>query len=600
MARVVCSYKYDKALSFYLADMSDQFNGVRIAYYTLVDENGNEHKKTSAIFGGDVTAGGDVTINELIPGTYYSATVDIYNYANNEHLAKIEGYGATTFPTAPQVTCVANAKSVSLTIMNGGGNCEGYCWKIAQGENVIEEEIVMGGGTFTRTIENLEENMIYTIQSYSFIYLSDGTMYYDEASYSETIYFNTNGEIPSYEDDDFSVTMFRPVQTKLGELCAEVGIEGENLKGCTYIIYHYDSGGNLIENTRGIFKQNGGIVYIYFSEFRRYTLSLEVLKGNSTVSKKNSVIISENCIKNMSFMRINRGIYFSWDVSPDNYDEYTYSFNGWRYPNGKINELFDSFWNKREYILSNLECAKTYVFSLFLQGTLADTEDEIYDDIGEWSDNYIATAPSQPTALTAHYTDNNIVSIEWELEEENENDVQLRVNIYKSGGVVFSYDIDVLAKTTKGSSLIEVGNLENGDYEVRISTHYGDIWCVDENGTGFFVSANLKIDSAKPSEFKWLYPKLSGQAVNITAVEWQALTSKINEFRRYCGIDNFIFETTAITGNVITNAVYNEVAEAVRDILEYSADIDEIENVEKGQNMTAASLNILKEAINSI
>lgn len=579
--------------------MSDQYNGVRVAKYTLTDEYGNEHIKTSAVFGGNVTAGGDITIDGLTPGTYYSISATVYNYANSEWLATVSGYGATTFPTTPTITCTPNTDSVSLTITPGDGNVKGYYWEILQGEIVIESENVLGGGTFTRTISNLEENTVYSIRTYAFIYLSDGTKYYDETSYSDVVYFNTNGEIEDGGDTNFTVTMFRPVQKNIGELCAEVGLEGDNLIGCTYVIYHYATDGSLVENTRGVFTQNGGLVDIYFDEFRKYNLLLKVTRGGATVTKKASVNISENCLKDVSYKRVNRGLIFSWDIYPDEYEAYSYIINGRRYPDGKLNELYDGFANVKEYTLSNLKCATTYELWMGVDGLIRSSDGYIWYYIGEWGDEYIATAPSCPTSVTAYFNDNNI-NVNWQLEDVNGADIQLRVNLYKDGAIVNSYDFDVTAETTSGTSVIETSGLASGTYEVKISTHYGNIWCVDADGNGYSISTTLVLDSQRPENFEWTYPKLAGQEVNITALEWQSLTDKINEFRRYCGFADFAFGTTAITGEDFTDDIYNEAREALQDILQYSVMVGTIESVASGQKVTAYSLNIFEEAINSI
>lgn len=599
MARIVCSYKYDKALSLYIADMSDQFNGVRVAKYTLTDEYGNEHIKTSAVFDGDVTAGGDITIDGLTPGTYYSISANIYNYANSEWLATVSGYGATTFPTTPTISCTPNTDSVSLTIVPGDGNIDGYYFEIAKSGEVIYSRTIGGNLTVTQVVDNLEENTVYSIKAYAFILINGTEKYYDADSYSDVVYFNTNGEIEDGGDTNFTVTMFRPVQKNIGELCAEVGLEGDNLIGCTYAIYHYATDGSLVELTRGVFTQDGGLIYIYFDEFGDYDLVLKVSRGGKTVSKTASITISDNCLRDVTYKRVNKGLIFSWDIYPDEYEEYKYTFNGWRYPDGKLNELYNIFWDTKEYSVSNLECAKTYMLYLMVQGATDTGSGYVLDDIGEWGDEYIATAPSCPISVTA-YTNGNNINVNWQLAEVNGDDISLRVNLYKDGNIVNSYDFDVAKGITSGTSVIETSGLTNGEYEVKISTHYGNIWCVDESGNGYSIATTLTIDSARPDNFYWTYPKIQGQDINITAVEWQSLTNKINEFRRYLGLTDYAFSTTAITGNEFTDDIYNDAREAIQDILQYSVMVSTIDSVTSGQKLTAYSLSIFEEAINSI
>lgn len=587
MAAIVCSYKYDTALSLYIADMSAQYNGNRIATFTLTDKDGNEHRKQSAKFGGNVTAGGDVTVFELTPGTYYEITAEIADYDSGAHLATVSGYGATTFPTNPIITYQKNESSAIISVVLGEGNADGVRVKIYDESGaVIKETSGMGGGTLSFNITNLSSGTTYTIEAYAFL-LINGEEYANSDGYTETVSFTTDGIVAG--DDEFDVTSFFADQQTLGDTQIFIGIEGDNLKKASFVVYDKDTSEIL---TKGVFTENGWGGYIYVNEFKTYNLQVKVSRAGKTITKNTSVRVSENYLQNVKYKRINQGLILDWEIiGPKDYDTHIYWINGYR-EGGKLNEQYKQFWDSFSYELDSMACAAVYTVSLSVNGR--DIDDEESEVIGSYEEK-ITTAPSCPTLVSVS-KNGEMLDVLWELECPNVNDVKLRVNICRDDEIINSYDFTVNAGEFSGAEQISAKELTNGTYTVKIATHYENIWCVDESGNGFSKETKFTIDASRPDDFYWTYPKVSKNTAYVTAEEWKRLMDCIDEFRVYCGFEAYPWQTIPISGDNLTAKIYNEALMALSD-LPCSV---EILNVQKGQELEANLLNLFEETINSI
>lgn len=103
-------------------------------------------------------------------------------------------------------------------------------------------------------------------------------------------------------------------------------------------------------------------------------------------------------------------------------------------------------------------------------------------------------------------------------------------------------------------------------------------------------------EKTRPSNFSWTYAKTSGGDFNLTAAEWNAFTSRINEFREYCDLSTYGF-TTASKGNNFTAAMYRQARTAIQAIDGYGTYIP---YVYSGDEITAYMMNILVSELNSI
>ena len=115
------------------------------------------------------------------------------------------------------------------------------------------------------------------------------------------------------------------------------------------------------------------------------------------------------------------------------------------------------------------------------------------------------------------------------------------------------------------------------------------------NGANYVeISVTIVTPSNRPPTFAWSYPKNSGQAFNVTAVEWNGLTANINAVRQYKGYGNYTF-TNAIRGQTLAAAMFNQAAAAIRNMTASAP-----ANVISGAVIAAALLNQLVTAINGV
>ncbi|RAV12168.1 fibronectin type III domain-containing protein [Paenibacillus contaminans] len=117
------------------------------------------------------------------------------------------------------------------------------------------------------------------------------------------------------------------------------------------------------------------------------------------------------------------------------------------------------------------------------------------------------------------------------------------------------------------------------------------------NATGDGVSSSRNgMPLNRPLDFQWDSPKVSGQPFHITASEWNRLTNKINEFRRYKQVTNPDYPfTSATSGNVFEVYYYRQAVEAISAM---SSNVPPLRN--SGDIIYASDIDRLRTAINDI
>ena len=175
------------------------------------------------------------------------------------------------------------------------------------------------------------------------------------------------------------------------------------------------------------------------------------------------------------------------------------------------------------------------------------------------------------------------------------------LNLLKSGddtSTVYPIDFEV---GTEVYALVEIDGLEP-------STKY-EAWCTYNEGNAFY-ECDFKTKSGKPTSFKWDIAKTSNQSLRVSASEWNAFTSKINEFLKYKGKSAVAF-TKAVSAGLGKGAVVggnhelsegkvisaNIVNEAVRALESMGITISEVSS---NQTITADFFNNLVTKLNSI
>lgn len=115
-------------------------------------------------------------------------------------------------------------------------------------------------------------------------------------------------------------------------------------------------------------------------------------------------------------------------------------------------------------------------------------------------------------------------------------------------------------------------------------------------GSSTFTTPVPTPTPTRPNNWSWSSVIGSGKAVGITAVEWNNFAARINAFREYKGLREYIF-TSAHKGNPITAAMANQLTEAIDEISGHGT-LPPI--VTSGSKMYASFFTTLASALNAI
>ncbi|WP_168120729.1 hypothetical protein [Paenibacillus sp. HB172176] len=111
----------------------------------------------------------------------------------------------------------------------------------------------------------------------------------------------------------------------------------------------------------------------------------------------------------------------------------------------------------------------------------------------------------------------------------------------------------------------------------------------------------ITLQNNRPEEFSWTYEKSKDENFNLTATEWNNLTSKINEFRAYrLGTNSSYSFTQAQTGSPFYAVMFNQAVNAINGINNPSPTISPPSTKMRGDIITASDINQLKFSINSV
>ena len=131
--------------------------------------------------------------------------------------------------------------------------------------------------------------------------------------------------------------------------------------------------------------------------------------------------------------------------------------------------------------------------------------------------------------------------------------------------------------------------------------YYFWIRAFDPEDTGSIWFYIIAPDNERPEDFYWYEGKngykVQSASFDLTAEEWIDFTQRINDFRKYRGLSNNYDFSSIEPGDLFTANIYNEAVEAIQEIEGYGAYLEE---VVKGQEVTAQLLNILIDELNAI
>lgn len=99
---------------------------------------------------------------------------------------------------------------------------------------------------------------------------------------------------------------------------------------------------------------------------------------------------------------------------------------------------------------------------------------------------------------------------------------------------------------------------------------------------------------AKPAIWQWYTTKTVGGVFSMSATEWNAFTTRINQFREYKGLDAYNF-TQAYSGSGFEFQMHNETRAAINAMANTGVGI-----VSRGSSIQANALNILRNTLNTL
>lgn len=107
-------------------------------------------------------------------------------------------------------------------------------------------------------------------------------------------------------------------------------------------------------------------------------------------------------------------------------------------------------------------------------------------------------------------------------------------------------------------------------------------------------NASVTTLSNRPQNWQWYTPKVSGQWFYVSASEWNAFCSRINEFRRYKGLHTYTFSMAISESRAYAHQI-NEAISAIDPMVHTSPTM-----VTKGGTAYAYTMNQLRDSLNSI
>lgn len=142
--------------------------------------------------------------------------------------------------------------------------------------------------------------------------------------------------------------------------------------------------------------------------------------------------------------------------------------------------------------------------------------------------------------------------------------------------------------------LEDIGGLSpSTTYTMNVMINGGDWLGAQQFKTGASESGG----SDRPDDWAWWSVVAKGAEFRITAAEWNAFTSRINDFRVYTGLSKYSF-TEAVSGETLFSAdIVNEARTAIAAISGHGT-LPAV--AVQGEPGAAAFLNDLKDALNAV
>ena len=199
-----------------------------------------------------------------------------------------------------------------------------------------------------------------------------------------------------------------------------------------------------------------------------------------------------------------------------------------------------------------------------------------------------------PTVSITNYDGNGRIYFAWSASDDGSgirNSNPYYVEITNANGT--TYGNGTYTSNTYYSFLTD----GEGKQFVNGAKYYVRVYAYDNaNNISRFASVQITYVQARPPNWEWHTPKISGNTFSLTANEWNSFCTKINQFRQYKNKSTYNF-TTATSGGDFYAYMFNEARNAINEMspptsvpsIKYSGDI-----------IYANDLNRLRDSLNSI
>lgn len=176
------------------------------------------------------------------------------------------------------------------------------------------------------------------------------------------------------------------------------------------------------------------------------------------------------------------------------------------------------------------------------------------------------------------------------------------VSIYTAGLASTQFDAIVIERITQSGSYVDQQSVTTSGAGVSwnlSSSVVGQYRFRAYSSSNGVTSVNYSnyLEFARPQDFNWTGGnKTAGNQVVVLASDWNALQARVNEFRVYkaLGVTSF---TSVSTGNTITAALYNQLANAINPL---GSTGGQIATVAAGEQLTAYAINRLTACLNTV
>lgn len=122
----------------------------------------------------------------------------------------------------------------------------------------------------------------------------------------------------------------------------------------------------------------------------------------------------------------------------------------------------------------------------------------------------------------------------------------------------------------------------------------------DGNGyywsAGGFQSVGIAFTASRPSNWSWTSTISSNADLKLTAYEWTMFCTRINQFRTYKGLSQYLFDNV-VSGVTISASIVNAARSAIEAM---SPGVTLPSAVSSGSEISASFFNGLKDSLNSI